>query len=78
MGEAARVLVDGTYDVIVVDAGATPDGAMSLELAVLAGPSKGEVISLRGPAGEADPIDLLGLPATVTVVDGRPTVQLEP
>lgn len=78
MGEAARVLVDGVYDVIVVDAGEAPDGAVSLELAVLAGPSKGEVVSLRRPPGGADPIDLLGIPGTITVIDGRPTVHLEP
>ena len=71
-------LPDGTYDAIVVDADDVGDGVTSLELTVLAGPHKGEVLELRGPAGDHDPIDLLGVPATVTVADGRPTIRLEP
>lgn len=70
-------LPDGTYDAIVVDANGGPDRSTALELAVLAGPHKGEVLALRGPAA-SEPLDLLGLPATITVADGRPRVELEP
>ncbi len=80
--EAPRVdpapLPDGTYDAIVVDADDVGDGLTSLELTVLAGPHKGQVLELRGPSGDRDPIDLLGVPATVTIADGRPAVRLEP
>ena len=70
-------LPDGTYDAIVVDAEARDDGTTALELTVLAGPLKGEVVELAGPTqGEA--LDLLGVPATITVTDGTPRVRLEP
>ena len=69
---------DGTYDAIVVDASDAGDGAVALELTVLAGELKGRVLEVRGPGDGGDPIDLLGVPATITVVDGRPRVRLEP
>jgi hypothetical protein len=71
-------LPDGTYDAIVVDADDAGDGVTAIELTVLAGPHKGQVLELRGPSGARDPIDLLGVPATITVADGRPSVRLEP
>ena len=71
-------LPDGTYDAIVVDADEVDATTTALELTVLAGPEKGRVIELRGPRGGHDPIDLLGVPATVTVTDGTPRVRLEP
>lgn len=69
---------DGTYDAIVVDAAEADDGAVALELTVLAGELKGRVLEVRGPGRGSDPIDLLGVPATITVVDGSPRVRLEP
>lgn len=71
-------LPDGTYDAIVVDADTRPDGGARLELAVLAGEHKGRVIVVSGPAGDDDPVDLLGVPATITVDGGTPRVRLEP
>ena len=42
-----RVLEDGTYDAIVVDADVGPEpGSLTLELAIAAGAHKGEVIPL--------------------------------
>ncbi len=74
---APSPLPDGTHDAIVVDADDAPDGAVVLQLAVLAGAHKGEVVEVRG-AADGGALDLLGLPATLTVVDGTPTVRLEP
>jgi len=71
------VLPDGTYDAIVVDAEAV-DGGVSLDLTLLAGEHKGEVVSLRSPDLQGDPALLLGIPATLTVVEGVPQVALEP
>ena len=70
-------LPDGAYDAIVVDADARDDGTTALELTVLAGPLKGQVVELSGPT-RGDVVDLLGLPATITVTDGVPRVRLEP
>lgn len=70
------VLPDGTYDVFVVDA--TPHGdAITLDLTILAGPSKGEVVSVHATGLRGNELDLLGLPGTLTVVDGVPSVRLE-
>jgi hypothetical protein len=72
------VLDDGTYDALVVDATPRDEGGVSIELTVVAGPAKGEVVAVlaRGLAG--DPLDLLGVPATLTVAGGVPSLRLEP
>jgi hypothetical protein len=72
------VLDDGTYDALVVDATPREGGGVSIELTVVAGPAKGEVVAVlaRGLAG--DPLDLLGVPATLTVAGGVPSLRLEP
>lgn len=86
----ASVLEDGTYDVVVVDAEAidASEGggdadragspALRIEAAVLAGPHKGEVVAITAVGLDHDPLDLLAMPGTVTVADGRPTLALEP
>ncbi len=71
------MLEDGTYDAIVFDADDADDG-ISVELAVLAGVHKGEVVSVRAAGWSGDALDLLGVPATITVRDGRPAVRFEP
>jgi hypothetical protein len=75
------MLDDGTYDAIVVDAEPGPaDGAVRLELAIAAGPRKGELVGVTatGPAyADRDPLDLLALPATIVVLDGTPTVTID-
>ncbi len=73
-----RVLEDGTYDAIVVDADEGPEpGSITVELAIAAGPHKGEVVPLAVPATGRDPLDLLAVPATIVVADGRPSLTLE-
>lgn len=71
---------DGTYDVIVVDADEVPGhpGAVSLDLTILAGEAKGEIVSVRAAGLSTDPMMLLGLPGTLTVSGGVPSVTLEP
>jgi hypothetical protein len=71
-------LADGTYDALVVDAGARDDGTVSIDLTVIAGPAKGEVVTIVACGMPGDPLDLLGVPATLTVADGAPSLQLEP
>lgn len=71
-------LPDGTYDAIVVDADDLGDDQLGLELTILAGAEKGRVVEVRGPRGRHDAIDLLGVPATITVTDGTPHLRLEP
>jgi hypothetical protein len=44
------------------------------ELAIVAGPHKGEVVMLRATGITRDAIDMLGLPATLIVEEGRPRI----
>ena len=69
----AEVLEDGSYAF-----GDALDGSCLVELTILAGPHKGEVVTVRGAGVGQDPIDLLGIPATITVSEGAPRVRFEP
>ena len=72
---------DGTYDAFVLDAedGRSDDGTPLLHLSVtiLNGPYKGEVIDLTAAGLAHDVIDILGMPATLTVTDGRPALRID-
>ena len=70
----AAMLPDGTYDVFVVDAEAgEPAGALLLELTILAGDHKGEVVSMRADGLGVDELGALGTPGTLTVEAGEPS-----
>lgn len=75
--DSDSALPDGTYDALVIDA-TDADGTVAVELTIVAGPVKGEVVTLRATGIEGDPLDLLGVPATITVAEGRPSVRFEP
>ena len=64
-------LPDGTYDVLVVDA-EQDDDALAIEITIVSGAHKGEVIGIRAAGLDVDPIDLLGLPGTLRVENGVP------
>jgi len=63
----------------VVDAAATADGPddLRLELTILAGEHKGEVVPMRASGLGVDELDVLGVPGTLTVLDGAPSVVLD-
>ena len=72
------MLEDGTYDAIVVDAGpGSEPEAITVELAIAAGAHKGEVVVLTVRSRGRDPLDLLAVPATIVVSDGRAALTLE-
>jgi hypothetical protein len=71
-------LADGTYDALVVDTRENDDGTIAVDLTIIAGPAKGDVVTLRATGLDGDPLDLLGVPATITVAGGEPSVRLEP
>jgi hypothetical protein len=75
---ARVVLEDGVYDAIVFDADEQADGPVTVELTILSGEHKGEVVSMRADSWSGDVMDLLGIPATITVTDGSPSVRFEP
>lgn len=70
------MLDDGIYDVIVVDAEREGD-TVRLELTILAGPHKGEVVSTLAGGSSLDEIEALGMPGTLTVQSGEPSVVLD-
>ena len=74
----ADVLEDGTYDALVVDATPADDGSCRVELTILAGRHKGEIVTVRSTGLADRALDLLGIPATLTVTDGAPAVRFEP
>jgi hypothetical protein len=71
------MLPDGTYDVFVVDAAADGPTALRLEVTILAGEQKGEVVSVRAQGLEVAELDALGMPGTLTVDGGEPSLVLE-
>jgi len=69
---------DGAYDVVVLDAIEATDGeTMTIEVTIVAGANKGMVIGIHAPIGFGDPIDLMGMPATLRVEHGVPTVRVD-
>jgi len=70
------ILGDGTYDVFIIDAEELDDTTLRLDLTIITGPSKGEVVSVRATNSGRDPLELMGTPAVLTVADGVPAIQL--
>lgn len=71
-------LPDGIYDALVVDTSEHDDGSVAVDLTIIAGAAKGDVVTLRAAGLDGDPLDLLGVPATITVTGGEPSVRFEP
>jgi hypothetical protein len=70
------MLEDGTYDALVIDANAQGE-ALILDLTIVAGDAKGEVVTVRATGLGVDEIELLGMPATLTVAGGEPSVVID-
>ncbi len=64
-------LDDGTYDVLVIDATADGD-ALALEITIVSGAHKGDVVGLHAVGLDVDELELLGMPGTLTVENGVP------
>ena len=80
----AAPLPDGSYDVFIIDADHDPtdEGTVVIEVTLLDGEHKAEVLAVGCPASElvpggADPIELLGEIGVLAVVDGAPRFQLD-
>ena len=72
-----QVLPAGDYDAFVIDVEDTPDGGTRLDLTITAGEHKGGVVSIASGARLGDPVDLIGMPATITVAFGAPSVTID-
>jgi hypothetical protein len=71
-------LDDGTYEVFVLEVfPAPPRAGLQIELALVSGSRKGEVVRVRAEGLRRDPVDLLGLPGTLTVTNGEPDLRFD-
>ena len=77
MTHADRPVEDGTYDAMVVDAIPADDGSCTVELTIVSGPHRGEVVRVRAAGLASRALDLLGIPATLTVTAGKPAVTFD-
>ncbi len=69
-------LPDGSYEAMVVDIEPVPEGrGARLELAILEGAHKGDVVLVRSPGMDPEDLTILGSQARVTVVAGVPGVR---
>lgn len=83
--EPAAPPADGRYDVMVIEVDPAPPPARTvrLELVITAGPIKGHLVTVDlaaeaiGADSTVDPLDALGRPGRLDVVDGRPTLRLD-
>jgi hypothetical protein len=71
-------LPDGTYPAFVVDADERPDGTIAkVSLTIVSGAHKGDVLDLAASGLTGSFADLVGMPATVVVTDGLPSVTID-
>lgn len=72
------MLPDGTYDVFVVDAAATgPGDRLRLDLTIISGERRGEMVTMESSGLGVGELDALGMPGTLTVTSGEPSLVLE-
>ncbi len=69
-------LDDGRYDAFVIDAEDRGE-TVHLSITIVAGRHKGLVVELDAPRSLGADIDLMGMPATLSVVDGAPHVVID-
>jgi hypothetical protein len=75
-------LPDGRYEVIVLDVADDltadgPAGSRQVEVTILEGDHKGEVVALVAQGLAGDPMDLLAAPGVLTVTEGVPRLSLD-
>ena len=70
-------LPDGRYEAFVIDIDDLDDGSRRLDLTIIAGDHKGEVLTLTTENVEGEFTDLIGMPATIVVAGGRPNVTID-
>lgn len=73
------MLEDGRYDVFIVDATPIDDerGGFRLDLTVVAGEHKSEVVTIDAVGMNGEEWELMGMPGTLTVTDGTPTFRVD-
>jgi hypothetical protein len=71
-------LPDGSYDVFIVDADEADTGdALRLCVTIVGGDHKGDVVDLTATGLGVDAIEAMGMPGTLTVAGGAPTLEID-
>jgi hypothetical protein len=70
-------LDDGRYDVVIIDARDISQDSVYLELTVASGEHRGVVVEMTAQHINRSAIDVLGMPATLSVSDGMPRLEWE-
>jgi hypothetical protein len=72
-------LPDGEYDGFIFDIDEPSDASapMRLHLTIVSGEHRGDVVDVAADSLGSSFVDLVGMPATITVVDGRPSVRVD-
>lgn len=70
-------LADGRYEAFIVDVDDSADGVVHLDVVITIGEHKGFVVSVVTSDRLGDEFELIGVPAILTVADGRPSVVLD-
>ncbi|MHB1137650.1 MAG: hypothetical protein ACYC2O_01755 [Microthrixaceae bacterium] len=77
----SEVLPDGTHDAFVVDVIHETDGAgrtiTHVEITLVSGEHKGLVLQVATPESIGSFEELVGMPATLTVADGTPSIRID-
>jgi hypothetical protein len=76
-GAPGPELPDGTYDVFILDATEAGEGTLRLSVTILVGEFKGDVVDLTASGLGVDVIDAMGMPGTLTVADGQPSLVID-
>ncbi len=81
-GPAERIspLPDGIYDAFVINADDLPTtggATTAIELTITSGEHRSETMAVTAPVRLGEPVDLIGMPATLTIADGRPSVRID-
>lgn len=70
-------LPDGEYPAFIVDVEEDDGAVHALDLTILTGDHKGEVVRVAASGMTGSFVDLLGMPATITVAGGTPSVTVD-
>ncbi len=69
-------LRDGEYEVVVIDVESVDATTSRVDVVLVTGARKGDVMSVLARNLTTSPLDLMGLPATLRVIDGAPRLDL--
>ena len=72
-------LSDGVYDAFVIDVEQDKKNfaIAHVELTITSGERKGEVVRVRATQLQREPLELIGLPVTLTVSEGQPRLSFD-